>query len=463
MMLGMAGMYLGQNQPWIEDKPYIKDFSVHDNLLENMGCYGLTLKGVHESSGVMKIYTNTVRSTGVNCSTEPIGASFRQGIGTTYYEGNTYAEVYGNRVEHTAAQGISVKYAAHKVYDNLILGCGTEDYEKWKHGITTYSVENAEIYDNIIIQPGGYGIYTLGDCANITLSRNLVGDAGNLEGWADKYPGDIILGTGADANIYHPDVADFGFNTWSDDGDYSNDDFTFGGTPTCQSQGHQCCSSCESGSHPEYDADCSPQVCCEVCFTGTGSLIPQTSWTLKYVDSEELDGELRPATDSFDGNPATYWHTLWFESPHPHEIQIDLGNNYDVNGFRYLPRQDGSWNGDINEYEFYVSSNGVNWGTAMATGNFINDKTEKEILFTSKTGRYVRLVALSEVNGNDWTSMAELNVLGELAGGLCSDADTNSDNEVDIIEIMDYMASWKAGSVTIENLMIGIGEWKNGC
>jgi hypothetical protein len=33
-------------------------------------------------------------------------------------------------------------------------------------------------------------------------------------------------------------------------------------------------------------------------------------------------------------------------------------------------------------------------------------------LFTTKTGQYVRLRALSEVNGYPWTSMAELNVLG---------------------------------------------------
>jgi hypothetical protein len=33
-------------------------------------------------------------------------------------------------------------------------------------------------------------------------------------------------------------------------------------------------------------------------------------------------------------------------------------------------------------------------------------------MFTSKVARYVRFVALSEINGQPWTSVAELNLLG---------------------------------------------------
>jgi len=38
---------------------------------------------------------------------------------------------------------------------------------------------------------------------------------------------------------------------------------------------------------------------------------------------------------------------------------------------------------------------------------------KKTILFTPTTGQFVKLVALSEVNNNSWTSIAELNILGE--------------------------------------------------
>jgi hypothetical protein len=149
-----------------------------------------------------------------------------------------------------------------------------------------------------------------------------------------------------------------------------------------------------------------------------GGLISQDNWSLQYVDSEELSGEDGAATNAFDTNTGTIWHTEWESSSptHPHEIQINLGEEYSVDGFRYLPRQDGNENGRISQYQFYVSSNPSNWGSAVASGTFANSSSEKEVTFAAKTGQYVRLVALSEVNGNAWTSAAEINVLGTSAG-----------------------------------------------
>jgi lysophospholipase L1-like esterase/hemin uptake protein HemP len=149
------------------------------------------------------------------------------------------------------------------------------------------------------------------------------------------------------------------------------------------------------------------------------AIIPQAGWSLRYVDSQELVGEDGAAVNSFDGNVNTFWHTQWYtySPPHPHEIQIDLGGVYDISGFRYLPRQDGGVNGRIARYEFYVSSDGSYWGASVATGTFANNASEKEVLFSPVTGRFIRLRALSEVNGNPWTSMAELNLLGELSSG----------------------------------------------
>jgi len=146
------------------------------------------------------------------------------------------------------------------------------------------------------------------------------------------------------------------------------------------------------------------------------AVIPQSNWTLKYVDSQELVGENGAAVNAFDGNVATFWHTQWLTSSPlpPHEIQVDLGLIYNINGFRNLPRQDGGVNGRIGQYEFYASLDGINWGTPVATGTFENSATEKEVVFTAKNGRFVRLRALTEVNGKAWTSMAELSVMGRL-------------------------------------------------
>ena len=142
-------------------------------------------------------------------------------------------------------------------------------------------------------------------------------------------------------------------------------------------------------------------------------VIPQTNWTLVFVDSQEMAGTNYAATNSFDGDVNTFWHTEWFNSRPfpPHEIQINIGAVYNVSGFLYLPRQDGNPNGRIGQYEFYVSLDGVNWGTAVATGTLANTASKSQVLFTSKTGQYVRLRALTEVNGLPYTSMAELSVL----------------------------------------------------
>jgi len=151
-----------------------------------------------------------------------------------------------------------------------------------------------------------------------------------------------------------------------------------------------------------------------IAVRGGSGIIPQQGWSLVYVDSQELVGENGAATNAFDGAPGTIWHTEWFRSnpPCPHEIQIDLGFNYNINGFRYLPRQDGSTNGRIGQYEFYVSTSPTNWGSPVASGTFANSATEKEVLFAPKAGRFVRLRALTEVAGRPWTSMGEINVMG---------------------------------------------------
>jgi hypothetical protein len=79
-----------------------------------------------------------------------------------------------------------------------------------------------------------------------------------------------------------------------------------------------------------------------------------------------------------------------------------------------LPRQDGEVNGRIGQYEFYATNKLPNWGPALATGTFANNATEKQVLFTTNTYRYIRLRALTEANGRQFTSMAEISVL---AGG----------------------------------------------
>ncbi|MEV6487518.1 discoidin domain-containing protein [Actinoplanes sp. NPDC051633] len=142
------------------------------------------------------------------------------------------------------------------------------------------------------------------------------------------------------------------------------------------------------------------------------ALVPQSQMTVRSVDSEETAALNGRGTNVLDGNPATYWHTRYSGTvaPVPHEIQLDLGAARAVTDLYYQPRTDASPNGRIGRYEVYVSASGSSWGTPVATGTLPNTTATQHLRFLPKTGRYLRLRALSEVNGNAWTSIAELNV-----------------------------------------------------
>jgi hypothetical protein len=142
-------------------------------------------------------------------------------------------------------------------------------------------------------------------------------------------------------------------------------------------------------------------------------VIPQSELSIVSVNSETLVGE-GAAESAIDSRIETFWHTGKGAkaSIHPHELVIALGGEYVVRGFRYLPRQDGKIDGMVGRYSLYVSEDGKDWGKAVIAGTFSKGLTEQEVTFLGKTGRFVRFVAHSEVNGKCWTSVAELNVLG---------------------------------------------------
>ena len=116
---------------------------------------------------------------------------------------------------------------------------------------------------------------------------------------------------------------------------------------------------------------------------------------------------------AIDGDPTTHWHTRWGddEPRHPHELVIDMGKQHELSGFSYLPRQ-GSRNGRIKDYKFYVSRDGKDWGKPVSAGRFPNGQRRQRRMFEATvTGRYLRLVATSEVRNRAWTSVAELDVI----------------------------------------------------
>ena len=138
--------------------------------------------------------------------------------------------------------------------------------------------------------------------------------------------------------------------------------------------------------------------------------LPKCRYVIKFVDSEEpSDGQ---AFRAFDNQINTIWHTEWRarDPVHPHELQLDLGKPFMVSALNYLPRQDASYNGTIKDFEIYLSLDGANWGSPVASGTWPTTKAEKTAAFSPRTAQFVRLVALNEVNGNPWTSASEISV-----------------------------------------------------
>lgn len=119
------------------------------------------------------------------------------------------------------------------------------------------------------------------------------------------------------------------------------------------------------------------------------------------------------ATHLTDGNPSTYWHTMYSVTVanHPHWVDFNCGGMKTIKGFTYLPRQD-SGNGNIKKYNIQVSNDGKTWGKPVAEGEFENNRKEKTILLaTPVKARFIRLTALSEQHGQDFATGAEFKVL----------------------------------------------------
>ena len=205
--------------------------------------------------------------------------------------------------------------------------------------------------------------------------------------------------------------------------------------------------------------------------------IPKGNWRVIWVDSQE---SAWPAVNAFDSNPNTVWVTEWrSRSPQPpHEIQIDLGAIYQIHGFRYLTRQDGLPYGRIADYQFFVSMDGTNWGPAAAAGTFANSSAQTEVPVSATAGRYVRFRALSEVGGNPWIVVAELDVLGTATGstgssysgggGVPSDGASQSKRAIftpspdhDTLVrhyVLDFFPSWADPSAANPVLSVDLGK-----
>lgn len=136
--------------------------------------------------------------------------------------------------------------------------------------------------------------------------------------------------------------------------------------------------------------------------------------------SEETTQGKDYAKNVLDGNLGTIWHSNWNgDSRDKLYLTIELTNDYEVNGYVYTPRQDGSGdgasNGTITKYEIQTSMDGKNWVQA-ASGDWKLDKAVKTVKFAKPVqAKYIKLVAVASHGGStgkEFASAAEVRLTG---------------------------------------------------
>ncbi|MDR2773145.1 MAG: discoidin domain-containing protein [Tannerella sp.] len=87
-----------------------------------------------------------------------------------------------------------------------------------------------------------------------------------------------------------------------------------------------------------------------------GKRLSRQHWKVIYADSEEADDANNIASNVFDLQESTVWHTSYSagKDKFPHQIIIDLGEDKTVGGFEYLPRQEANKPGMIKDFRVYI-------------------------------------------------------------------------------------------------------------
>ena len=83
-----------------------------------------------------------------------------------------------------------------------------------------------------------------------------------------------------------------------------------------------------------------------------GQRISRESWTTKYADSEEMNGN-HTGDKVFDLQESTYWQTEKGAST-PHLLVIDLGSEQTVTALEYLPRAEQGVPGGLKNFRIYI-------------------------------------------------------------------------------------------------------------
>ena len=119
------------------------------------------------------------------------------------------------------------------------------------------------------------------------------------------------------------------------------------------------------------------------------------------------------AHQAIDSDIATYWST---EGLIP--LTVDMGSEYDISGFCYVPATGEMLSGTIYRYNFYISTDGETWQLCSTSGEFSNimhNPIPYYVHFgTSYKARYFKIEPIEEIEGKTRTTIGEIGIISTL-------------------------------------------------
>lgn len=131
-----------------------------------------------------------------------------------------------------------------------------------------------------------------------------------------------------------------------------------------------------------------------------------------FTCSSREPGEGEPE-HLIDGDLNTIWHTQYGVTMgnFPHSVAIELAKEETIKGLKVWGRRNGGVNGRVKQYTVETSVDGKNW-SMQASGALENSEKGQEIHFKAPVKvKYYRFTALNNHYGNDYASMAEIEVI----------------------------------------------------
>lgn len=153
------------------------------------------------------------------------------------------------------------------------------------------------------------------------------------------------------------------------------------------------------------------------------------SVTIKALSIDKTNKRMGPVASTDFDIPKTHWilpedpenttaidddNTNCYTLKKSKELIIDLGREYELKGFTYLPEQNNPSNAPILEYEFFVGKDGKKWEKAVSQGEFpniVNSPVLQKKQFENTRGRYIKLKPKKIYNSAPVTGIAEIGVI----------------------------------------------------